>query len=101
MGASVVVGIATTKFIGVIVLAFAPSTLFQLYYFRMYLFIIVFGAFNGLVFLPTILSLIGPKEDISYIIEQMKDKKFFRLTKQKLEGSPTQGRDFSKIDTTQ
>jgi Niemann-Pick C1 protein len=60
MGSSVVVGIATTKFIGVIVLAFAPSTLFKLYYFRMYLFIIVFGAFNGLIFLPTMLSLIGP-----------------------------------------
>ena len=81
MGASVVVGIATTKFIGVIVLAFAPSTLFQLYYFRMYLFIIVFGAFNGLVFLPTLLSLIGPAEDKSEIIEAYKDKKFFRVTK--------------------
>jgi Niemann-Pick C1 protein len=69
MGASVLVGIATTKFIGVIVLAFAPSTLFQLYYFRMYLFIIVFGVFNGLVFLPTLLSLIGPAEDKSEIIE--------------------------------
>lgn len=63
MGSSVLVGIATTKFIGVVVLAFAPSTLFQLYYFRMYFLIIVFGAFNGLMFLPTILSLIGPKED--------------------------------------
>ena len=28
MGSSVLVGIATTKFIGVVVLAFAPSTLF-------------------------------------------------------------------------
>lgn len=63
MGSSVLVGIATTKFIGVIVLAFAPSTLFQLYYFRMYFLIIVFGAFNGLMVLPTLLSLIGPQED--------------------------------------
>ena len=77
MGSSVVVGIATTKFIGVIVLAFAPSTLFQLYYFRMYFLIIVFGAFNGLMFLPTILSLIGPKEDKQEIIEAFKDRKFF------------------------
>ena len=86
MGASVLVGIVTTKFIGVIVLAFAPSTLFQLYYFRMYLFIIVFGAFNGLMFLPTILSVIGPEEDKSEIIEGYKDKKFFRLTKMRFQG---------------
>ena len=86
MGASVLVGIATTKFIGVIVLAFAPSTLFQLYYFRMYLFIIVFGVFNGLVFLPTLLSLIGPAEDKSEIIEGYQDKKFFRLAKMRMSG---------------
>lgn len=77
MGASVLIGIATTKFIGVIVLAFAPSTIFKLYYFRMYLFIIVFGAFNGMMFLPTILSVIGPDEDKTEIIESYKDMKFF------------------------
>lgn len=60
MGSSVVVGIASTKFLGVMVLAFAPSTLFKLYYFRMYLFIILLGVFNGLFFLPTLLSIIGP-----------------------------------------
>lgn len=85
MGASVLVGIATTKFIGVIVLAFAPSTLFQLYYFRMYLFIIVFGVFNGLVFLPTILSMIGPAADKSEVIESFKDKRFFYQLKRKLQ----------------
>ena len=74
MGASVIVGIATTKFIGVIVLAFAPSTLFKLYYFRMYLFIIVFGTFNGLMFLPALLSLVGPYEDKSELIEAFKDR---------------------------
>lgn len=60
MGSSVVVGIASTKLLGIIVLAFAPSTLFRLYYFRMYLFIIILGLFNGLAFLPILLSLIGP-----------------------------------------
>ena len=60
MGSSVLVGIASTKFIGVIVLAFAPSTLFKLYYFRMYLFIILLGLFNGLMFLPLVLRWIGP-----------------------------------------
>ena len=83
MGSSVLVGIATTKFIGVLVLAFAPSTLFKLYYFRMYLFIIVFGAFNGLMFLPTVLSIIGPDEDKSEVIEAIKDKKFFEEIKKR------------------
>lgn len=61
MGSSVVVGIASTKLLGIIVLAFAPSTLFRLYYFRMYLFIIILGCFNGLALLPIMLSLIGPE----------------------------------------
>lgn len=60
MGSSVLVGIASTKFIGVIVLAFAPSTIFRLYFFRMYLLIILLGLFNGLVFLPLVLRWIGP-----------------------------------------
>jgi Niemann-Pick C1 protein len=60
MGPSVLVGIASTKFIGVIVLAFAPSNIFKLYYFRMYLFIIILGLFNGLMFLPVTLRWIGP-----------------------------------------
>ena len=85
MGSSVLVGIATTKFIGVFVLIFAPSTLFKLYYFRMYLFIIIFGVFNGLMFLPTILSLIGPAEDKAEIIEAFKDRKFFNVLYQKMQ----------------
>ena len=66
MGSSILVGIASTKFIGVIVLAFAPSTIFKLYYFRMYLFIIFLGAFNGLMFLPLLLRWIGPPA-VSYL----------------------------------
>ena len=76
MGSSVLVGITFTKFIGVIVLAFANSTLFKLYYFRMYLFIIIFGAFNGLMFLPAVLSWIGPDVDKAELIEEFKSNQF-------------------------
>ena len=73
MGSSVVVGIASTKFLGVLVLAFAPSTLFKLYYFRMYMFIIVLGVFNGLFFLPVLLSLVGPNPDEKDIEDREND----------------------------
>jgi Niemann-Pick C1 protein len=46
MGTSVFVGIVSTKLIGVIVLGFAASTLFRLYYFRMYILMVILGAFN-------------------------------------------------------
>ena len=75
MGSSIVVGIASTKFLGVLVLAFAPSTLFKLYYFRMYMFIIVLGVFNGLFFLPILLSVIGPAPDMEAIAEKQRDEK--------------------------
>jgi len=69
MGSSVIVGIASTKVIGILVLAFAPSTLFRLYYFRMYLLIILVGAFNGLCLLPVLLSWIGPPTDAVEVLE--------------------------------
>ena len=68
LGSSVLVGIASTKFIGVIVMAFAPSTIFRLYYFRMYLFIIFLGCFNGLMVLPILLKYLGPEPVTNYIL---------------------------------
>jgi Niemann-Pick C1 protein len=56
----VFIGIGLTKFVGVVVLAFAKSTLFRLYYFCMYLGIVLMGVFHGLVLLPIVLYWITP-----------------------------------------
>jgi Niemann-Pick C1 protein len=60
-GSSVFIGIGLTKFVGVLVLGLAKSTLFRIYYFRMYLGIVLLGLFNGLVLLPILLYKWGPR----------------------------------------
>ena len=61
VGVSVFIGIVTTKIIGVSVLLLAPSKVFQVYYFRMYFFLIVVGFFHGFVMLPIFLRYVSLK----------------------------------------
>ena len=59
VGGSVFSGITITKLLGVSVLAFTRSKIFEIYYFRIWLALVVFAATHALIFLPVALSLCG------------------------------------------
>eukprot|EP00163_Fabomonas_tropica_P016341 TRINITY_DN2934_c0_g2_i1.p1 TRINITY_DN2934_c0_g2~~TRINITY_DN2934_c0_g2_i1.p1 ORF type:complete len:442 (-),score=90.72 TRINITY_DN2934_c0_g2_i1:809-2050(-) len=59
MGSSVLAG-GTSTFVGVLVLAFAISAIFRIF-FKMFFLILLLGMLHGLVLVPVLLSLIGPK----------------------------------------
>jgi hypothetical protein len=59
VGASVFSGITVTKLLGVAVLAFTRSRIFEIYYFRVWVALVGFAASYSLIFLPVALSLFG------------------------------------------
>ena len=58
-GPSVLIGITFTKIVGVAVLSLAKTQVFEVYFFRLYLALVVLGAAHGLVLLPVLLMWIG------------------------------------------
>ena len=59
VGGSVFSGITITKFVGVTVLAFTRSKIFEVYYFRVWLALVVAASTHALVWLPVVLSFVG------------------------------------------
>jgi len=59
VGASVFSGITITKLLGVAVLAFTRSKIFEIYYFRVWVALVIFAATHALIFLPVALSIFG------------------------------------------
>jgi len=60
MGTPVFNGIALTKLIGVLVLSLSQTAIFQIYYFRMYLVLVVLATLHAFVLLPVLLMIAGP-----------------------------------------
>ena len=60
-GKSVFFGITLTKLIGIAILYWSTSKIFEVFYFRMYIATVALAAFHGLVLLPVALARWGPR----------------------------------------
>ncbi len=85
VGGSVFSGITITKLLGVFVLAFTRSKIFEIYYFRIWLALVVFAATHALIFLPVALSLVGgdgyidPESDGGGLEEDLASRRYRTL----------------------
>jgi Niemann-Pick C1 protein len=66
VGASVFSGITITKLLGVAVLAFTSSKIFEIYYFRVWVALVIFAATHALIFLPVALSIFGGRGMLNF-----------------------------------
>ncbi|XP_008048744.1 Niemann-Pick C1-like protein 1 isoform X2 [Carlito syrichta] len=70
MGSAVFAGVAMTNLPGILVLGLAKAQLIQIFFFRLNLLITLLGLLHGLVFLPVILSYLGPDVNPALVLEQ-------------------------------
>jgi len=68
VGGSVLGGITLTKFIGISILAFTRSKIFEVYYFRMWFTLVIIAAVHGLCLLPILLSYFGDDHKSKYTV---------------------------------
>ena len=52
---------------GVLVLAFAKTQIFEVYFFRVYFALVLLGASHALILLPVLLALFGPPQRQSLV----------------------------------
>jgi Niemann-Pick C1 protein len=84
VGSSVFSGITVTKLLGVCVLAFTRSKIFEIYYFRVWLALVIFAATHALIFLPVALSIAGGEgyvdpESEGGIVEDLASRRYRAL----------------------
>ncbi|XP_059511972.1 NPC1-like intracellular cholesterol transporter 1 [Myotis daubentonii] len=70
MGSAVFAGVAMTNLPGILILGLAKAQLIQVFFFRLNLLITLLGLLHGLVFLPVILSYLGPDINMALVLEQ-------------------------------
>ncbi|XP_061053540.1 NPC1-like intracellular cholesterol transporter 1 isoform X2 [Eubalaena glacialis] len=74
MGSAVFAGVAMTNLPGILVLGLAKAQLIQVFFFRLNLLITVLGLLHGLVFLPVILSYVGPDVNPALVQQQQQQE---------------------------
>lgn len=84
---SVLFGITITKIVGLSALTLADSRIFQKYYFRMYMTVVLCGVLNGMVFLPVLLSVFV---DVRHFVLRRRGRgaSLFRATHELFSESP-------------
>lgn len=70
MGSAVFAGVAMTNFPGILILGFAQAQLIQIFFFRLNILITLLGLLHGLVFLPVVLSYLGPDVNPDLVLEE-------------------------------
>lgn len=91
VGGSIVGGITFTKLIGISILAFTRSKIFEVYYFRMWFLLIIISALHALVLLPILLSYFGDLNKSNTIVydESQLGSQFYNDSREEIDYEDT------------